>query len=167
MCPKLSSLENHLNLLSVSSKWFDYSILLFIFADCITIAMERPTLAEDSIERHLLKISNHIFTSVFLLEMMIKGEMIYRQEVFMSNFISSVMALGFYCGSDAYLRSGWNVLDFSLVVCSIIDTLFVMVSKSSPKILGILRVFRLLRTLRPLRVISRAPGLKLVVQELV
>ena len=75
------------------------------------------------------------------------------------------MALGFYCGSDAYLRSGWNVLDFSLVVCSIIDTLFVMVSKSSPKILGILRVFRLLRTLRPLRVISRAPGLKLVVQE--
>ena len=78
-----------------------------------------------------------------------------------------VMALGFYCGSDAYLRSGWNVLDFSLVVCSIVDTLFVLVSKSSPKILGILRVFRLLRTLRPLRVISRAPGLKLVVQEIV
>lgn len=77
------------------------------------------------------------------------------------------MALGFYCGSDAYLRSGWNVLDFSLVVCSIVDTLFVLVSKSSPKILGILRVFRLLRTLRPLRVISRAPGLKLVVQEIV
>ena len=82
------------------------------------------------------------------------------------NFFS-VMALGFYCGSDAYLRSGWNVLDFSLVVCSIVDTLFVLVSKSSPKILGILRVFRLLRTLRPLRVISRAPGLKLVVQEIV
>ena len=78
-----------------------------------------------------------------------------------------VMALGFYCGSEAYLRSGWNVLDFSLVVCSIVDTLFVLVSKSSPKILGILRVFRLLRTLRPLRVISRAPGLKLVVQEIV
>ena len=86
--------------------------------------------------------------------------------VFFSIFYS-VMALGFYCGSDAYLRSGWNVLDFSLVVCSIVDTLFVLVSKSSPKILGILRVFRLLRTLRPLRVISRAPGLKLVVQEIV
>ena len=86
-------------------------------------------------------------------------------KIFLSNFL--VMALGFYCGSDAYLRSGWNVLDFSLVVCSIVDTLFVLVSKSSPKILGILRVFRLLRTLRPLRVISRAPGLKLVVQEIV
>ena len=86
---------------------------------------------------------------------------------FFFNFFFSVMALGFYCGSDAYLRSGWNVLDFSLVVCSIVDTLFVLVSKSSPKILGILRVFRLLRTLRPLRVISRAPGLKLVVQEIV
>lgn len=78
-----------------------------------------------------------------------------------------MLALGFYCGSDAYLRSGWNVLDFLLVVCSIVDTFFVILSDSSPKILGILRVFRLLRTLRPLRVISRAPGLKLVVQTLI
>ena len=126
--------------------------------------MERPTLADDSIERRLLKITNHIFTSVFLLEMMIKGKF----KTCLTGYVNSrriVMALGFYCGSDAYLRSGWNVLDFSLVVCSIIDTLFVVVSKSSPKILGILRVFRLLRTLRPLRVISRAPGLKLVVQD--
>ena len=38
--------------------------------------MERPTLAEDSIERYLLKISNHIFTSVFLIEMMIKGKVV-------------------------------------------------------------------------------------------
>ena len=70
------SIDTKALILSVSSKWFDYSILLFIFANCITIAMERPTLAEDSIERHLLKISNHIFTSVFLLEMMIKGDIV-------------------------------------------------------------------------------------------
>ena len=70
-----------------SSKWFDYSILLFIFANCITIAMERPTLAEGSAERKLLNISNHIFTLVFFVEMNVK-----------------VLALGFYCGSDAYLR---------------------------------------------------------------
>ena len=142
--------------------------------------MERPTLAEDSLERRLLRISNHVFTTVFLMEMMIKGQLqIFFFEIvkifseIFKNFSEFpltkflVMALGFYCGSDAYLRSGWNVLDFSLVVCSIVDTLFVLVSKSSPKILGILRVFRLLRTLRPLRVISRAPGLKLVVQEIV
>ena len=134
--------------------------------------MERPTLAEDSLERRLLRISNHVFTTVFLMEMMIKGQFQIFFRLF-QNFFEFlltkylVMALGFYCGSDAYLRSGWNVLDFSLVVCSIVDTLFVLVSKSSPKILGILRVFRLLRTLRPLRVISRAPGLKLVVQEIV
>ncbi|CAG5097992.1 Oidioi.mRNA.OKI2018_I69.XSR.g15322.t1.cds [Oikopleura dioica] len=133
-----------------ASKWFDYSILIFIFANCITIAMERPTLADDSPERALLNVSNHLFTLVFFIEMNIK-----------------VLALGFYCGSDAYLRSGWNVLDFLLVVCSIVDTFFVILSDSSPKILGILRVFRLLRTLRPLRVISRAPGLKLVVQTLI
>jgi hypothetical protein len=98
----------------------------------------------------MLSITNHVFTFVFFVEMVIK-----------------VLALGFYCGSDAYLRSGWNILDFSLVACSIVDTLFVLVANSAPKILGILRVFRLLRTLRPLRVISRAPGLKLVVQTLI
>lgn len=37
--------------------------------------MERPTLAEDSLERRLLRISNHVFTTVFLMEMMIKGQL--------------------------------------------------------------------------------------------
>ena len=55
-----------------ASKWFDYSILIFIFANCITIAMERPTLADDSPERALLNVSNHLFTLVFFIEMNIK-----------------------------------------------------------------------------------------------
>ena len=40
--------------------------------------MERPTLHEDSMERALLRVSNHVFTVVFLLEMMIKGLWIYN-----------------------------------------------------------------------------------------
>ncbi|CAF5170992.1 unnamed protein product, partial [Rotaria sp. Silwood1] len=39
-------------------------------------------------------------------------------------------------------------------------------SDATTRLFSMLRVFRLLRTLRPLRVISRAPGLKLVVQSL-
>ena len=77
-----------------------------------------------------------------------------------------VLAKGFFVGEYAYMKSGWNVMDGSLVIVSLIDALVTLSAKSSPKIFGILRVFRLLRTLRPLRVISRAPGLKLVVQTL-
>lgn len=57
-------------------------------------------------------------------------------------------------------------MDGSLVIISIIDLSMSLLSSSSPRIFGILRVFRLLRSLRPLRVINRAPGLKLVVQTL-
>lgn len=69
-------------------------------------------------------------------------------------------------GNNAYFNSGWNIMDGSLVTISIIDLLMSLLSDSSPRIFGILRVFRLLRSLRPLRVINRAPGLKLVVQTL-
>lgn len=69
-------------------------------------------------------------------------------------------------GSDAYFMSGWNIMDGALVIISIVDLLMSLISSSSPRIFGILRVFRLLRSLRPLRVINRAPGLKLVVETL-
>lgn len=69
-------------------------------------------------------------------------------------------------GADAYFTSGWNIMDGALVIISIVDLLMSLISSSSPRIFGILRVFRLLRSLRPLRVINRAPGLKLVVQTL-
>jgi voltage-dependent calcium channel T type alpha-1G len=77
-----------------------------------------------------------------------------------------VLANGFFIGDEAYLKSGWNKMDCFLVFISLIDAIVSLTARSSPKIFGILRVFRLLRTLRPLRMISRAPGLKLVVQTL-
>ena len=100
-------------------------------------------------ERKLLTYSNYIFTILFAIEMFLK-----------------VISAGLYLDEKAYLRSGWNIMDAGLVVVSSIDIILSFTDSSSPKIFGILRVFRLLRTLRPLRVISRAPGLKLVVQTL-
>ncbi|XP_039083775.1 voltage-dependent T-type calcium channel subunit alpha-1G isoform X14 [Hyaena hyaena] len=133
----------------ISHKMFDHVVLVIIFLNCITIAMERPKIDPHSAERIFLTLSNYIFTAVFLAEMTVK-----------------VVALGWCFGEQAYLRSSWNVLDGLLVLISIIDILVSMVSDSGTKILGMLRVLRLLRTLRPLRVISRAQGLKLVVETL-
>ncbi|KAM5274716.1 voltage-dependent T-type calcium channel subunit alpha-1G isoform 27-T27 [Ctenodactylus gundi] len=133
----------------ITHKMFDHVVLVIIFLNCITIAMERPKIDPHSAERIFLTLSNYIFTAVFLAEMTVK-----------------VVALGWCFGEQAYLRSSWNVLDGLLVLISVIDILVSMVSDSGTKILGMLRVLRLLRTLRPLRVISRAQGLKLVVETL-
>uniref|UniRef100_F7AXA0 Voltage-dependent T-type calcium channel subunit alpha n=1 Tax=Ornithorhynchus anatinus TaxID=9258 RepID=F7AXA0_ORNAN len=134
---------------TITHKMFDHIVLVIIFLNCITIAMERPKIDPHSAERIFLTLSNYIFTVIFLAEMTVK-----------------VVALGWCFGERAYLKSSWNVLDGVLVLISVIDILVSLVSDSGTKILGMLRVLRLLRTLRPLRVISRAQGLKLVVETL-
>ncbi|XP_031718893.1 voltage-dependent T-type calcium channel subunit alpha-1I-like isoform X2 [Anarrhichthys ocellatus] len=134
----------------IGHKMFDHVILLFIFLNCITIALERPDIPSNSMERVFLSVSNYIFTVIFVGEMMIK-----------------VVAMGLYFGKGVYLQSSWNILDGLLVFVSMVDILVSIASAGGNRILGILRVLRLLRTLRPLRVISRAPGLKLVVETLI
>ncbi|KAI4797552.1 hypothetical protein KUCAC02_025004, partial [Chaenocephalus aceratus] len=131
----------------ITHKMFDHIVLLIIFLNCITIAMERPYIS--TVERIFLKLTNYIFTAIFVAEMFIK-----------------IVSLGWCFGDKSYLRSSWNLLDGMLVMISVIDILVSLLSNSGTKILGMLRVLRLLRTLRPLRVISRAPGLKLVVETL-
>ncbi|XP_053367832.1 voltage-dependent T-type calcium channel subunit alpha-1G isoform X4 [Clarias gariepinus] len=133
----------------ITHKMFDHVVLVIIFLNCITIAMERPKIEAKSPERIFLTVSNYIFTAIFVTEMTIK-----------------VVALGWCFGEKTYLKSSWNILDGMLVLISVIDILVSLISNSGTKILGMLRVLRLLRTLRPLRVISRAPGLKLVVETL-
>ncbi|GFS67407.1 voltage-dependent T-type calcium channel subunit alpha-1H [Nephila pilipes] len=132
-----------------SKKAFDYAVLFFISLNCITLAMERPTIPPGSLERSILTAANYVFTVVFAIEMFIK-----------------VIAKGLWYGNRAYFKSGWNVMDGSLVIISLVDFCLSFIADGSPRIFGILRVFRLLRSLRPLRVINRAPGLKLVVQTL-
>lgn len=69
-----------------------------------------------------------------------------------------IIAKGFIInGKKSYLRSYWNMLDFIIVVFSVIS---VFANSESVKAF---KVFRLLRILRPLRVISRNEGLKVAV----
>ena len=94
----------------------------------------------------MLTYLNYLFIVVFGIEMILK-----------------IIAEGFYVGKNAYLKNGWNIIDFFLVIISIIDFIITLLSKSSNKIL---RMLRILRTLRPLRIINKDPGLKLVVTTL-
>ena len=132
-----------------SKGWFDFIILTFISANCITLAMERPNIPPWSTERHILTICNHVFTVVFAVEMVMKA-----------------IAFQLFLGPDCYFSDNWNRMDGTLVIISLVDASITAVVGKKSKIFGMLRVFRLVRALRPLRVINRAPGLKLVVQTL-
>ncbi|KAL6108518.1 cacna1g [Pungitius sinensis] len=134
----------------MSNDLFEYTVLLFILLNCITIAMERPGIEPGSKERMFLNISGHVFSAVFLVEMLFK-----------------VLTLGLFFGSESYCRSAWNVMDGSLVVASLVDIVVSLTPASHSKMLGILKVLRLLRTLRSLRVVKRAPKLKLAVEALI
>jgi voltage-dependent calcium channel T type alpha-1G len=96
---------------------------MFIALNCITLAMERPNIPPNCKERYFLSTANYVFTVVFAIEMFIK-----------------VVAAGMFYGSDAYFTSGWNIMDGSLVTISIVDILMSLISESSPRIFGILRV---------------------------
>ena len=137
----LLSPTNYLRILCVrltDHAAFDYVIMIFILANCVTLAMERPQLAPNSMERELLMIANYVFTAVFAFEMAVK-----------------VIANGLMYGRKAYLKSGWNVMDAALVAVSLFDLFLTIIAQKSPRIFGILRVFRLLRSLRPLRYVRR------------
>ena len=80
----------------VRTKVFEIFAITFIVANCVTLAMADPTTEETS---YVLKVLEYIFAAGFSLEMVLK-----------------VFAMGFCVHEDAYLRSGWNCLDF-LIVC--------------------------------------------------
>ncbi len=87
----------------------------------------------------MLESLEYVTTTIFLLEMMVK-----------------VIATGFIInGPESYLRFGYNVVDFIIVLASVISLFPLNVH------LDILKIMRTVRLLRPLRVISRSTSLKL------
>lgn len=152
----------------IKQKWFDNAVLTFIALNCITLAMERPNIPPDSNERMFLGTANYVFTVVFALEMFVKVSLPLTFLFFQLRFTTAprttaenrafpsltemstlfyfalhrlqVVAAGMFYGTEPYFKSGWNIMDGLLVIVSIIDLLMSLISESSPKIFGILRV---------------------------
>lgn len=74
--------------------------------------------------------------------------------------VMKILRNGFFVSPTSYLSDSWSVLDFIIVVTSLIDLAVQSVD------LPILKVLRLLRTLRPLRFISQNPNMKILVNGL-
>ena len=107
----------------VTNRWFDHVIIFFIGFSCITLAMERPSIEPDSMERQFLTYSNYLFVAIFSIEMTLK-----------------LICFGLLMGKDAYWKSAWNILDSILVVVSFLDLILPLIASNSGN-LSILRVF--------------------------
>ncbi|KAG6969181.1 hypothetical protein JG687_00003360 [Phytophthora cactorum] len=126
---------------------FDSTVFGLIVVSSIALAVDNPLADPNSGLATFLKGLDKAFAIVFAIEMVIK-----------------IVAMGLILHKGAYLRNGWNIIDCVIVVSSII----MLVAESSGKGTNLksLRSLRGLRTFRPLRMISRRPGLKLVVNAL-
>jgi len=78
--------------------------------------------------------------------------------------VLKIIVLGFCIGEKTYLKDPWNVLDFVIVLFSVLTWVLEAVTAGSD--ISFIRGFRALRALRPLRVVSKNEGIKTVVNSL-
>eukprot|EP00755_Sulcionema_specki_P039239 Sspe_Gene.24208::Locus_9544_Transcript_1_1_Confidence_1.000_Length_4909::g.24208::m.24208/K04851/CACNA1D; voltage-dependent calcium channel L type alpha-1D len=116
---------------------FEGFVIGLIFTNSLFLALDDPTKAE---QPHYIVLAELIFTALFTVELLLK-----------------VVAQGFVVHPGSYLRSGWNRLDFIIVVLAYLAFL--------PGV-GNYSAVRILRVLRPLRSINGIPGLKNIVNAL-
>jgi hypothetical protein len=128
----------------VSHKQFDNLVLFLIAVSTILLCMEMPLLDPDSYYNKVLAVLDRVMTILFIIEMCLK-----------------ILTFGFTFGATAYLKSGWNVMDFIIVMVSIFDLLPIDAD------ISFIKVIRLLRVLRPLRMIAKNKGMKIAVESII
>ncbi|XP_049714057.1 voltage-dependent L-type calcium channel subunit alpha-1S [Elephas maximus indicus] len=155
------TLENPLRKACISIvewKLFEMIILLTIFANCVALAVYLPMPEDDNNSLNLgLEKLEYFFLIVFSIEAAMK-----------------IIAYGFLFHQDAYLRSGWNVLDFIIVFLGvftvILEQVNVIQSNTTPlgsKGAGLdVKALRAFRVLRPLRLVSGVPSLQVVLNSI-
>uniref|UniRef100_A0A665X8F0 Voltage-dependent N-type calcium channel subunit alpha n=1 Tax=Echeneis naucrates TaxID=173247 RepID=A0A665X8F0_ECHNA len=118
-----------------------YMILATIIANCIVLALEQHLPASDKTPMsERLDDTEPYFIGIFCFEAAIK-----------------IIALGFAFHKGSYLRNGWNVMDFVVVLTGILAT----VGSDFD-----LRTLRAVRVLRPLKLVSGIPSLQVVLKSI-
>lgn len=142
--PSSSKLRKFCMRLTISPAFEGFIFLLIILSN-LALALDTPGTDPDSDLGQALFYSDVFFTTAFAIEMVVK-----------------ILGLGLVMQKQTYFRSGWNILDFVLVVTSVLN-----LSLSGTEILQTFRVLRALRALRVLRMVSHNERLALVVRSVV
>uniref|UniRef100_A0A8D0G4J8 Voltage-dependent R-type calcium channel subunit alpha n=1 Tax=Sphenodon punctatus TaxID=8508 RepID=A0A8D0G4J8_SPHPU len=141
----VSPLLFHLYSLTLPCTPFEYMILATIIANCIVLALEQHLPEDDKtpMSRRLEKTEPY-FIGIFCFEAGIK-----------------IVALGFVFHKGSYLRNGWNVMDFIVVLSGILATAGTHFNTHVD-----LRTLRAVRVLRPLKLVSGIPSLQIVLKSI-
>ena len=128
----------------VRNPMFERFILVLILISSLMLAAESPFWEPGGLVDQIFFYTDVGMTILFTIEMILK-----------------IVTFGFFSTRGAYLKTGWNILDFCIVIVSVIS----LIARDQQQLKS-LRSLRTLRALRPLRMISRRPQLKLVVNSL-
>ena len=120
-------------------------MLHLIGLNSLLMALEEPIL-KDEYAKATLKLLGDVISILFIVECVLK-----------------ILVMGFIRGKKAYLKEPFNILDFVIVVISIIA--WILESMDGFDI-SFVRAFRALRALRPLKLVSKNEGMKLVVNSI-
>ncbi|XP_040193668.1 voltage-dependent L-type calcium channel subunit alpha-1S isoform X1 [Rana temporaria] len=141
----------------VEWKPFEMIILLTIFANCVALAIFLPMPEDDTNSTNsVLEKVEYIFLFIFTIESFLK-----------------IVAYGFILHTDAYLRNGWNILDFTIVSVGVFSVILEQISKlqglpAPGKSSGFnVKALRAFRVLRPLRLVSGVPSLQVVLNSII
>ncbi|XP_044016897.1 muscle calcium channel subunit alpha-1 isoform X3 [Aphidius gifuensis] len=130
----------------VEWKPFEWLILMTIFANCVALAVYTPYPCGDSNQTNMiLEKIEYIFLVIFTVECVMK-----------------IIAYGFVAHQGAYLRNGWNMLDFTIVVIGMISTILQLFMQEGFDV----KALRAFRVLRPLRLVSGVPSLQVVLNSI-
>nr|KAF6334892.1 calcium voltage-gated channel subunit alpha1 D [Pipistrellus kuhlii] len=143
----------------VEWKPFDIFILLAIFANCVALAIYIPFPEDDSNStNHNLEKVEYAFLIIFTVETFLK-----------------IIAYGLLLHPNAYVRNGWNLLDFVIVIVGLFSVILEQLTKeteggnhSGGKSGGFdVKALRAFRVLRPLRLVSGVPSLQVVLNSII
>ncbi|CAL7937215.1 unnamed protein product [Xylocopa violacea] len=130
----------------VEWKPFEWLILMTIFANCVALAVYTPyPFGDSNLTNQYLEKIEYIFLVIFTVECVMK-----------------IIAYGFVAHPGAYLRNGWNILDFSIVVIGMVSIVLTMLMKEGFDV----KALRAFRVLRPLRLVSGVPSLQVVLNSI-
>ncbi|KAF5882013.1 voltage-dependent L-type calcium channel subunit alpha-1D-like isoform X1, partial [Clarias magur] len=137
---------------------FEIIILMTIFANCVALAVYIPFPEDDSNATNSnLEQVEYLFLIIFTVEAFLK-----------------VIAYGLLCHPNAYLRNGWNLLDFIIVVVGLFSAILEQATKGDGgtsiggKAAGFdVKALRAFRVLRPLRLVSGVPSLQVVLNSII
>ncbi|XP_065072313.1 voltage-dependent L-type calcium channel subunit alpha-1D-like [Rhopilema esculentum] len=135
----------------VENKIFEYFILLTIATNCVVLMIAKPLPNDDLTKLNAqLENADAVFVAIFTLEAILK-----------------IIAYGFFFHSDSYLRSGWNILDFVVVVVGLVQVSSLSNDSDTKRNSESIRALRAIRVLRPLKLVSGIPSLQVVMKSLI